>query len=215
VFQPKTPQGCKSFFLFLTKQVTIILVNSQNNKKLKIAGLFILGMVLLGSGFWHWQAVDENAPNQENQSSRTEPDYQDKKPENLPLLTITRVIDGDTIEAGEERIRLIGIDAEEINQIEPEKNSSCRALLAKEYLANLLLDKIVEVEIGQESKDQYNRSLAYIFLEGELVNAKIIEEGLADVWLMSPNTKYHQQLIEAQIIGQELQEKTDFCQQLN
>ncbi|MGI6278869.1 MAG: thermonuclease family protein [Patescibacteria group bacterium] len=190
-------------------------MNSQNNKKLKIAGLFILGMVLLGSGFWHWQAVDENAPNQENQSSRTEPDYQDKKPENLPLLTITRVIDGDTIEAGEERIRLIGIDAEEINQIEPEKNSSCRALLAKEYLANLLLDKIVEVEIGQESKDQYNRSLAYIFLEGELVNAKIIEEGLADVWLMSPNTKYHQQLIEAQIIGQELQEKTDFCQQLN
>jgi len=87
--------------------------------------------------------------------------------------------------------------------------------LAKEYLIDLLLDKTVEVEIGQEPKDQYNRSLAYIFLEGELVNAKIIEEGLADVWLMSPNTKYHQQLIEAQIIGQEVQEKTDFCQQLN
>ncbi len=190
-------------------------MNQPKKYRLTAIVALILAVVLVGGGLWYWQAVDENGPNQENQSSRTEPDHQDKKPDDLPLLTITRVIDGDTIEAGEERIRLIGIDAEEINQTEPEKNSSCRALLAKEYLNNLLLDKTVEVEIGQEPKDQYNRSLAYIFVEGELVNAKIIEEGLADVWLISPNTKYHQQLIEAQIIGQEIQEKTDFCQQLN
>jgi len=48
-----------------------------------------------------------------------------------------------------------------------------------------------------------------------VVNAKIIEEGLADVWLIAPNTKYHQQLIEAQVVGQEKQENIDFCQQLN
>ncbi|KUK83166.1 MAG: Micrococcal nuclease-like nuclease [Microgenomates bacterium 39_6] len=210
----KHPGGVKTFFPFLVKQVTIILMNPRNNK-LKITGLFILGIILFGSGFWYWQKVDENDLGQENQSKTTNIINQDLKPDSLPLLTVTRVIDGDTIEAGEERVRLIGIDAEEINQTGPEKNSSCRALLAKEYLIDLLLDKTVEVEIGQEPKDQYNRSLAYIFLEGELVNAKIIEEGLADVWLMSPNTKYHQQLIEAQIIGQEVQEKTDFCQQLN
>ena len=82
-------------------------------------------------------------------------------------------------------------------------------------MANLLLDKTVEIEVGQEPKDQYNRTLAYIFLDQELVNALLVEEGLADVWLIAPNTKYHQQLIEAQITGLEKQENIDFCQELD
>lgn len=167
------------------------------------------------SGFWCWQMVGKNSPNQKDQTQTTGTASQDRKPDSFPLLTVTRVIDGDTIEVGEERIRLIGINAEEIDQKEPERKSSCRALLAKEYLTNLLLNQTVEIEIGQEPRDQYGRTLAYIFLEEGLVNAKMIEEGLADVWLMSPNTKYYQQLIDAQIIGQEKQETIDFCQLLD
>ncbi|MDD3532277.1 MAG: thermonuclease family protein, partial [Candidatus Shapirobacteria bacterium] len=121
----------------------------------------------------------------------------------------------DTIEADQERIRLIGIDAEEINQSDSGKKTSCRALAAKEYLINLLLGQKVEVEIGQEPEDQYGRTLAYVFLAEELVSAKLVEEGLADIWLISPNTKYHQQLIDAQIVGLEKQTNIDFCQSLN
>ena len=175
---------------------------------------FVLAVVLTGGGFWYWQRADDNSSNQENQIEIATTN-QDEKPNALPSLTITRVIDGDTIEAGQERIRLIGINAEEINQPDSGKISSCRALAAKEYLANLLLDKTVEIEVGQEPKDQYNRTLAYIFLDQELVNALLVEEGLADVWLIAPNTKYHQQLIEAQITGLEKQENIDFCQELD
>ncbi|MDD3679810.1 MAG: thermonuclease family protein [Candidatus Shapirobacteria bacterium] len=130
-------------------------------------------------------------------------------------LVVTRVIDGDTIESGEEKIRLIGINAEEIYSADQETTASCRALAAKEYLIGVLLDKTVKIEVGQEEKDQYGRTLAYVFLDQELVNAKIIEEGLADIWLIAPNLEYYQDLINAQIIGLEKQANTDFCQQLN
>jgi micrococcal nuclease len=175
---------------------------------------FVLAVVLTGGGFWYWQRTDDNSSNQENQIEIATTN-QDEKSNALPSLTITRVIDGDTIEAGQERIRLIGINAEEINQPDSGKTTSCRALAAKEYLTSLLLDKTVEIEIGQEPKDQYNRTLAYVFLDQGLVNALLVEEGLADVWLIAPNTKYHQQLIEAQVVGLEKQANIDFCQTLN
>ena len=172
---------------------------------------FVLAVVLTGGGFWYWQRADDNSSNQENQVEIATTN-QDEKPNALPSLTITRVIDGDTIEADKERIRLIGINAEEIPL---EGEASCRALAAKEYLTSLLLDKTVEIEVGQEPKDQYNRTLAYVFFDQGLVNTLLVEEGLADVWLIAPNTKYHQQLIEAQVIGQEKQENIDFCQTLD
>ena len=190
-------------------------MKSAQKYRLLIGLSFVLAVVLMGGGFWYWQGADNNNPHQDNQTETINITSQNEKPDSLPSLVITRVIDGDTIEADQERIRLIGINAEEINQPDSGKTTSCRALAAKEYLTSLLLDKTVEIEIGQEPKDQYNRTLAYIFLDQELVNALLVEEGLADVWLIAPNTKYHQQLIEAQVIGLEKQANIDFCQTLN
>lgn len=193
--------------------MNLSLPNWFKNSRLATISVLFLVLIFVGGGFWFWQTANDDF-SQKAKIEEIAPVTQDQKPDTLPPLTVTRVIDGDTIEAGEERIRLIGVNAEEIDQDDPEEKSSCRALLAKEYLTDLLLDQTIEIEIGQEPKDQYGRPLAYVFLAGELVNVKLIEEGLADVWLMSPNTKYYQQLIDAQVVGQEKQKTTDFCKNL-
>jgi endonuclease YncB( thermonuclease family) len=211
VFQAQHPGGVKDFFPFLLKQVTIILMDQRQNRRLVTIISLLLALVLVSGSLWYWQGLGEDSLSQENQTNTTTING-DQKPDSLPLLIVTRVIDGDTIEADQERIRLIGLDAEEIPL---EGEASCRALVAKEYLSSLLLNQEIEIEVGQEPKDQYGRTLAYVFFDQKLINAKIIEEGLADVWLIAPNTKYHQQLIEAQVVGQEKQENIDFCQQLN
>jgi micrococcal nuclease len=159
--------------------------------------------VLIVWGYWQKTKSNNNDVLKESISS----------PQNRQL-TITRVIDGDTIMANEERIRLIGVDAEEM-ATEENQETSCRAQAAKNYLDDLLLNQTVTIEIGQDPEDDYGRTLAYIFLDEELVNAKMISEGLGDVWLMAPNIEYSRELIDAQIIGEEKQTRIDFCQNLN
>lgn len=109
------------------------------------------------------------------------------RPEALPaeeadevnLARVTRVIDGDTFEAVSSgdtlTVRLIGIDAPEINKKE------CFADEAKELLRQLLEGKTVRLESDstQREFDRYDRRLAYVWLGEELINARLIEEGYA------------------------------------
>lgn len=87
---------------------------------------------------------------------------------------VTRVIDGDTFEtdAGE-KVRLLGINAPEITDIFGKE--------AKEHLSNLILNKIVELEIDKKSndKDRYQRLLRYVILDGVDINFKMISDGYA------------------------------------
>ena len=80
---------------------------------------------------------------------------------------VTKVIDGDTIVAGGEHIRLLGMDSDE-------RGYDCYKE-AKEWI----LDKEVSLEKDVTNKDQYGRLLRYVILDGENINIRLVENGLA------------------------------------
>jgi micrococcal nuclease len=99
---------------------------------------------------------------------------------------VTRVIDGDTVVINNESIRLLGINC-------PEKGEKYYQE-AKDFLNKIVLDKKVSLE--GNTKDIYFRKLSYLFLEGENINLKIIEEGLANVYILD-NKLYEKELRNA------------------
>lgn len=95
---------------------------------------------------------------------------------------VRQVIDGDTITiSGIGTVRLIGVDA-------PEKTGGYRDSepygdAATRYLKELIEGKLVTIEYDGDRKDQYNRTLAYVFLEdGSCVNEAIIRAGWAETY---------------------------------
>ncbi len=99
---------------------------------------------------------------------------------------VKRVIDGDTIVIGNESVRLLGINC-------PEKGEKYYQE-AKDFLENRVLNKNVELEGNK--KDLYYRELRYIFLDNENINLKIVEEGLANVYILD-NKEYEKELRNA------------------
>jgi micrococcal nuclease len=107
---------------------------------------------------------------------------------------IIGVIDGDTVELlGRDRLRLLGIDCPERGQ--PFYDS------ATAYLTHLALDKIARVEFSHRRRDKYDRLLAYITIDSQFVNAMMVRNGLAYVYLFDDNLadrKHIEQLLAAQ-----------------
>ncbi len=112
-----------------------------------------------------------------------------------PTTKVTRVIDGDTFETETgEKIRLIGINAPEISDIFGQE--------AKQYLSNLIENKIVELQIDNISKDRdrYQRLLRYVILDGVDINKKMVSDGFAFAYLkyhFSNSSDYEQTQIQA------------------
>ena len=92
-----------------------------------------------------------------------------------PLENI-RVVDGDTIRAEAEgkeiKIRLVEIDAPEMNQ--PFGAQS------KNFLNRLLYEK--DVTLIAQGEDRYGRTLGAIYANGESANALMIKSGFAWVY---------------------------------
>ncbi|MFZ4453798.1 thermonuclease family protein [Salibacterium aidingense] len=108
---------------------------------------------------------------------------------------ILEVVDGDTIKVdmekgGRETIRLLLVDTPEtVHPDKPVQPYGAEAsAFAKEYLPE---NKNVTIEIDTSIRDDYDRFLAYIWVDGEMFNEKVIEEGLARVaYIIEPNTRY-------------------------
>lgn len=107
--------------------------------------------------------------------------------------TVTRVIDGDTFEAdlnGETiTVRLIGVDSPESVHPDEAKNTE-EGILASNYTKEKLEGKEVELEYDVETEDSYGRTLAYVWLDGELYNKKLLDDGYAVLMTIPPNIKY-------------------------
>lgn len=114
---------------------------------------------------------------------------------NTELLTVTKIVDGDTFWAdnGTEKgikIRLIGVDAPESRKTF-KKEIGYFGKEAKEYLNIMLTGKRVKLEFDVTKTDQYGRTLAYVYLEdGTFVNAELVKQGYAMVMTIPPNVKY-------------------------
>lgn len=89
-----------------------------------------------------------------------------------------RVVDGDTLVLGEERIRLLGIDAPELSQIcvDGEAQRNC-GQDAREQLASMVTD--AGVQCSGHSKDKYGRLLAICTAGERDLNAAMVRSGNA------------------------------------
>ena len=105
------------------------------------------------------------------------------------LVFVSKVIDGDTIVADGEHIRLLGIDADE-------RGYDCYKE-AKLELEKWILDKEVGLEKDKTDKDQYGRLLRYVILDGDNINIKLVSEGLA-VARFYRDRKYEVEILAAE-----------------
>jgi len=106
---------------------------------------------------------------------------------------VIRVVDGDTIivdlNGTEERVRLIGVDTPESVHPDKEKNVEY-GRIASDYTKKMLEGKQVYLEFDVQERDQYGRLLAYVYLNGEMYNKILLEQGHAKVVTYPPNVKY-------------------------
>lgn len=108
---------------------------------------------------------------------------------NYEYAQIIRTIDGDTLELlNKEDVRLLGINS-------PERGERYYND-AKEFLNGLTFNKTVKLEFGKDKYDQYNRILAYVFLDETHINLEMIKNGYANVYLLD-DRRYEKELKNA------------------
>lgn len=104
---------------------------------------------------------------------------------------VTRVVDGDTIEAriGDEveDVRLIGVDTPET--VKPGTPVQCFGPRASDFTHGLLAGRRVRLVFGVERRDVYGRLLAYVYLRRRLVEAMLVRRGLARTLTIPPNDR--------------------------
>lgn len=114
--------------------------------------------------------------------------------EGLIPVELVKTIDGDTIKImydGEERnVRYLLIDTPETNH--PRLGKQPFGDKAKERNRELLNSGKLEIEFDIGPKfDKYDRLLAYVYIDGESVQERLLEEGLARVaYVYPPNTRH-------------------------
>jgi endonuclease YncB( thermonuclease family) len=96
----------------------------------------------------------------------------------FPIAGAARVIDGDTIAIGDQRIRLEGIDAPEASQrcAGTRGDWPCGQAAASE-LVRLVAGRQVHCE--SKGRDKYGRVLGLCFADGVELNAEMVRRGLA------------------------------------
>lgn len=112
--------------------------------------------------------------------------------------TLHKVVDGDTVDLviadKIERVRLLLIDTpEHATNKTPEQPYSKEA----QNRLDQLLMQAKQVDIAYEKdrqRDKYGRLLAYVFVDGELVQDILVREGYARVAYYRGNESYYRQL---------------------
>lgn len=157
-----------------------------------ISSIFTLGLIILLIGFFIVQKfTDSDKASDKNEKSGN-------------YITVIRVVDGDTFELeNKERVRLLGIDTpEKYESKKLDKDATTSGMdkktvkklgqLASNYVKGFVEGKRVRLERDptNDDKDRYGRLLRYVYLEdGTCVNAKIIQDGYAQVYESFPITK--------------------------
>lgn len=116
-------------------------------------------------------------------------------------VKVKSVVDGDTLRVvykGEEyKVRLLCIDTPETVKAGVDEQPYGKQ--ATEKLKEMVLDKEVTLVFEKDTHDRYDRLLAYVMLDnGTCVNAYLVENGLARVEIVRPNTVHKSYFNELQ-----------------
>jgi micrococcal nuclease len=112
-------------------------------------------------------------------------------PEGFTTAIVTRVVDGDTVVVqvrGEEsRVRYIGIDTPDVVNLA--RPAECFGDEASDRNRELVEGKTVGLEMDVSETDRYGRLLRYVWLDGRMINAVLVEEGYATAERFPPDVK--------------------------
>lgn len=99
---------------------------------------------------------------------------------------VSEVVDGDTIKLSNgETVRLIGVDTPET--VHPNKPVEKFGREASAFTKQLLLGKQVRLEYDQDTRDRYQRLLAYVYLpDGTSANEQIVASGFGYAYTQFP-----------------------------
>ena len=105
-----------------------------------------------------------------------------------------RIIDGDTIEINEEKIRFGGINSPERNEV--------GYRLAKNKLIDKIANNIVTC-LREKNKDRYQRTVAECFINGKSLSSFMVKKGYACDYILYSKGKYakEQQYAKANKLG--------------
>ncbi len=119
-------------------------------------------------------------------------DEEDAKQPRALDARVTRVVDGDTVEArvdgATEDVRYIGVDTPE--SVKPDTPVECYALEASHFNERLVEGEAVRLEFDAERRDPYGRLLAYVYLGDRFVNAELVRRGYATTLTIPPNDRF-------------------------
>ena len=90
---------------------------------------------------------------------------------------VERIVDGDTIIVDNQSVRLLGINTPERGELLYQE--------AKEFLEEKINNKTVRLEYNEDKYDKYGRKLAFVFLDNENINIKIVKQGFANPYILS------------------------------
>lgn len=138
--------------------------------------------------------TEEDAP---QATGSTDSRSESATPGQRATARVIRVVDGDTILVrqtstdGDERgasvrVRYIGVDTPE--SVKPDSPVECFGKEAASANRRLVEGRTVELVSDRERYDKYGRTLAFVYVNGNFVNAELIKNGFAETIEIPPNT---------------------------
>ncbi|NQT95177.1 MAG: thermonuclease family protein [Candidatus Omnitrophica bacterium] len=111
-------------------------------------------------------------------------------------IEIKEVVSGNTIRlTNKEEVVLIGTYIPNIYNIRE---------AAKAFTKNIVTKNEIRFEFDKQQRDSKRRLLAYVFTtDGQLINAELIREGLAQALMAPGNTKHQDRLLKAEADARE------------
>lgn len=117
------------------------------------------------------------------------------------LATVVKVVDGDTVEVVRggraDTVRLLGVDTPET--VHPDRPVECGGPEASEFTKRALEGRVVRLEFDAERRDAYGRLLAFVLVDGERFNDRLLREGHARLLVIPPNGAHGRTLLEAEL----------------
>lgn len=122
---------------------------------------------------------------------------QSQKKPTLETVSVSRVIDGDTVELSDgRRLRYIGIDTPEI--VHPTKPVECFGNEAKVANQKLVESKTIRLVKDISNTDKYGRLLRYVYVDNIFVNDYLVRQGFAHASTYPPDVVFSKQFLEAE-----------------